>query len=105
MSGSLRGETGILRGETGILRGCSCAFSSGSRRLGGLARRFTVLTDLIECFAILLLMLAGLFGDPPDAFGFASRSFVYDATFLGDSKVLFFGTRRRIRGVLALIRH
>jgi hypothetical protein len=72
-------------------------FSSHSRGLGGLPRRLTLLPDLIECFAILLLMLTGLFCEPPDAFGFASRSFVNGAPLLGRGRVRRVSTRCVIR--------
>jgi hypothetical protein len=108
VSGSLRGVPRILRGVPRILGCAACALGRRSRGLGGLARPLMFLQDVIECFAILLLKLTRLFGDLPDAFGFAAGSFVHDATCLGDSTVLFFRTRRfgrRIRGVVALIRH
>ena len=78
----LSGLPGGLRGITRILRRGPCLFGSGSRSLGGLARRFALLADVIERFAILLLMLASGFGDLPAAFGLAPRRFIRDAAFL-----------------------
>lgn len=118
LSGSLSSMTRSLSSMTRILCCRSRLFSSHTRGLGGLARRFALLPDVIECSAILLLMLTGLFRDPPDAFGFASRSLIHGAVFLSDSKVVLieepraFPRRARalrfdrlVRGVIAFIRH
>jgi hypothetical protein len=69
--------------------------SSRSHGLGASARRFALLPYLIAWLVILPLMLTGLFGDPPDAFGLASRRFIHDAAFLSCSRVLL-GTTRAV---------